>query len=393
MRISNGARPVRLESIPDHYWELIEHCWSSNPKIRPSFDSIVEILKDDKYALTEFGVETNLTELHEYQNRIENAVANDESKESLIREINELKTKIKKGPHEYSDILKLNILDSEMIHNLRTIREISSGGGGKVLEVGKEEKYALKMMHTGDHSIEDFKGFISEYEKLIKLKHPNIVDAYGIFMSDATTPPSILLELCTSDLRNMIKNKAYKGKSDIVKWVYQIVEGMKFVHKNDIVHRDLKPSNILIAKDGKIRISDFGIAKLMSTEEQGTTRGAGTQKFMAPEILKEEKYNEKADVYSFGVLLYFILSDGEMPKINIIQVGNGVKAKIPDSFTDFAKELINECWNYNSKDRPSFDEILSRLERQNYKIIEMNNSEVNEVLEFVKEHKKLIPEY
>ena len=137
----------------------------------------------------------------------------------------------------------------------------------------------VRLESIPDHSIEDFKRFISEYEKLIKLKHPNIVDAYGIFMSDATTPPSILLELCTSDLRNMIKNKAYKGKSDIVKWVYQIVEGMKFVHKNDIVHRDLKPSNILIANDGKIRISDFGIAKLMSTEEQGTTRGAGTQKF------------------------------------------------------------------------------------------------------------------
>lgn len=405
--IAKGNRPVKLNNIPDHYWELIEYCWDDNLDSRPSFNEIVEILKDDKYALTEFGVETNLDELHEYQNRIENMVNNDESKESLIRELEESKEslireveklkkkikKIEKKQKQSPSIYKLNILDSDMIQNLRIIKEISSGGSGKVLEVGKEEKFALKMMHTGNHSIEEFKGFIEEYEKLIRLKHPNIVEAYGIFMSDAKTPPSILLELCTNDLKTMINTKSYKGKSDIVIWIYQIVEGMKFVHKNGIVHRDLKPSNILIGKDGKIRISDFGIAKLMTTEEQSTTRGAGTQKFMAPEILREEKYNEKADVYSFGVLLYFILSGGEMPKINIIQIGNGVKAKIPDSFTKFAKDLINDCWNSHSKDRPSFEEILSRLEKQNYKVFEMDKSEVNEVLEFVKEHKKLIPEY
>ena len=189
--------------------------------------------------------------------------------------------------------------------------------------------FALKIMHTGNNNFENFKGFIAEYEKLTSLKHPNIVQAYGIFMSDQKTPPSILLELCPRDLTSLIKTHSYKN-SEISIWIYQIAEGMKYVHMKKIVHRDLKPSNILIGKDGKIKISDFGISKLMSAEEQSTTRGAGTQKFMAPEILKEEKYNEKADVYSFGVVLYFILSGGEMPKINIIKMGTGLKAPIPD---------------------------------------------------------------
>ena len=220
--------------------------------------------------------------------------------------------------------------------------------------------------------------------------HPNIVQAYGIFMSDQKTPPSILLELCPRDLTSLIKTHSYKN-SEISIWIYQIAEGMKYVHMKKIVHRDLKPSNILIGKDGKIKISDFGISKLMSAEEQSTTRGPGTQKFMAPEILKEEKYNEKADVYSFGVVLYFILSGGEMPKINIIQMGTGVKAPIPDSFTPFAKKLINNCWNYHAKDRPSFDEILGLLEKNKYKIINLNDSEVREVIKFVKQHKETIP--
>lgn len=71
----------------------------------------------------------------------------------------------------------------------------------------------------------------------------------------------------------------------------------------------------------------------------------------------------------------FIMSGGEMPKITIIiQIGNGVKAKITDSFTKFAKDSINNCQNSHSKNRPSFEEILSKLEKQNYKVFEMDKS-------------------
>lgn len=72
-RIVDGLRFERLENIPDHYWELIVFCWDQDPNNRPSFDEIVNILKDDRFALTEFGVKTNLDELHEYQKRIESS--------------------------------------------------------------------------------------------------------------------------------------------------------------------------------------------------------------------------------------------------------------------------------------------------------------------------------
>ncbi|KAK8896169.1 spindle assembly checkpoint kinase [Tritrichomonas musculus] len=92
-----------------------------------------------------------------------------------------------------------------------------------------------------------------------------------------------------------------------VLYIYQIADGMKYVHLKKIIHRDLKPSNILIGFDGNIRISDFGISKLMTDDEISMTTGVGTQKFKAPELINEIQYNEKVDVYSFGVLVYFIL--------------------------------------------------------------------------------------
>ena len=298
---------------------------------------------------------------------------------SLKEEVENLKKKIKSlEQQKVAPTDSFNILDSSVIKNLRIIREISSGGFGKVLEVGKEETYALKGMHVDDLSISGFKAFIGEYEKLTRLHHPNVVQAYGVFMSDATNPPSILLEFCPKDLQSAIKLESLSNVQLVI-WIYQIVEGMRYVHKCQLVHRDIKPSNILVGKDGKIRISDFGIAKLMTTEEQSTTLGAGSQKFMAPEILKEEKYNEKADVYPFGVLIFFMLSRGEMPKINVVQMEIGKKAEIPSSFSHLAKDLINQCWNYDAKDRPSFDEILSLLEGNNFKLFEFNDQEISEI--------------
>lgn len=70
--ISKGMRPNKQNEIPDHYWELINRCWDDEPSNRPTFEEITELLKDDIYALKEFGMETNMDELHEYQKRIEN---------------------------------------------------------------------------------------------------------------------------------------------------------------------------------------------------------------------------------------------------------------------------------------------------------------------------------
>ena len=123
------------------------------------------------------------------------------------------------------------------------------------------------------------------------IDHLNIMKAYGIFLSDEENPPSILLEYCPENLEQAIKKKSFKN-SQIVCIIYQIAEGMKYIHYWNIIHRDLKPSNILIAKDGKIKFADFGIFKLFSNEEQTMTIGIGTPKFMAPEVLRDNDYNE-----------------------------------------------------------------------------------------------------
>ena len=122
------------------------------------------------------------------------------------------------------------------------------------------------------------------------------------------------------------------------------------------------------------------------------TIGVGTNKFMAPElILEEENYNEKVDVYSFGVLVYFILNKGEMPQIKTGEIIKGRKAEIPSSVCKFTSDLIKSCWNFDPKDRPSFNDICNQMKMNDYKLINLTNSEECEIKAFVQNHQKLLP--
>ena len=211
-------------------------------------------------------------------------------------------------------------------------------------------------------------------------------------MGNEKTPPSILLDFCPMNLENAIEKNSFTREQTVFA-IYQIAEGMKYVHHQNIIHRDLKPSNILVSSDRTIKICDFGISKLMTAEEQSMTKGIGTQKFMAPEIINEEEYDEKVDVYSFGVITFFILSGGEMPNIKIRDIVNGNKADIPSSFTKFAKNLINACWEFDPKERPSFKKICDDIERNNFNLLELNKTETKEVEVMVNNHKQKVPPY
>lgn len=318
--------------------------------------------------------------------------SNDQSVQKLEEEIVRLKKEIERLKRGSVSSTLIDLLSSEVIDGLEKVEELGSGGGGRVYKVYKKEVYALKEMNVSHADHKDFQHFIGEYELMKMLKHPNILETYGIFMSDSKRPPCILLEYCRRNLDDEVKKKSLQAVQ-IVFIIYQIVEGMIYVHFRKVIHRDLKPSNIMITEDGTVKICDFGISKLMTAEEQTMTRGLGTQKFMAPEIINEEDYNEKADVYSFGVLLFFILSGGNMPKIKIRDICNGLKADIPNDFTEFARQLISDCWNFKDTDRPSFKEILERMEANKFQLVQLSNSQSKEVAKMISQHKAKIPTY
>ncbi|KAK8853013.1 hypothetical protein M9Y10_018012 [Tritrichomonas musculus] len=332
----------------------------------------------------------------ELKSKEEKLKTDQETQKNLQKELADLKEQIKEKScnqkTQENEIKELKILKPKDIQNLEEIEEIGFGGTAKVLKVAKKTFFALKQLKKDRLDQSSIRHFFAEYEIMNNLDHPNILKTYGIFLVDKKVTPSILLEYCPFNLDALIKNKSLT-KVKIVCTIYQIIEAMKYIHFRKVVHRDLKPSNILISEDGVIKIGDFGISKLMTIKEQSSTGAKGTFKFMAPEILNEQEYTEKVDVYSFGVLVFMLLNDGNLPSIILRDICLGKKAEIPSFFTEFSRNLIESCWNFDPKKRPSFDEILIELKKNNFGLIELSESELNEVRELVQVHESLIPSY
>jgi serine/threonine protein kinase len=178
----------------------------------------------------------------------------------------------------------------------------------------------------------------------------------------------------------------------------QIAEGMKYLHSKGLVHRDLKTDNILIKCDGPgsessmldlvvkplwiAKISDFGTTKVKmdSIAYANQTTNIGTITFMAPEMYKVERgdqkperfHPKKTDVYSFGLICFAVLT-GEPPPFPTDERGNlsiqtfkdrvreGTRPQLPHYCPDLLSNLIQQCWDGNPDERPNFQEICTKL--------------------------------
>jgi serine/threonine protein kinase len=152
---------------------------------------------------------------------------------------------------------------------------------------------------------------------------------------------------------------------------------MYLVHSGGIVHRDLKPANILLDPTSHCPIiADFGFSREEDVSVTMTSR-KGTPLYMAPELFLDEHvhYSNKVDVFSFGVLLYEIVT-GEKPFQDcggiayrlFDKIRNGSRATIPDTVEPFIRGLISRCWDGNPERRPNFLDIFYELREHQFKI-------------------------
>ncbi len=162
---------------------------------------------------------------------------------------------------------------------------------------------------------EDLDKAEQEAEVLAKLKHPNIVSYIDRF-KDKSGNLCIVMEYC--DDGNLHK-KIYSTENDpynedqIIDWFVQITSALNHVHEKKTLHRDLKPMNIFLTGDGVVKLGDFGVAKVLeNTNEMVKCYDRGTLYYMSPELLNEEPYNKKSDVWSLGcvVKIFYALKLG-----------------------------------------------------------------------------------
>ena len=194
-----------------------------------------------------------------------------------------------------------------------------------------------------------------------KLNHENIIKLYETI--DTEKYVFLILELCDTDLYSYINNN--KINESTTKFIIkQIIEAIKYIMDNNIVHRDLKPHNILInTKTKKIKICDFGFAKEFK-DTLLTDTVCGSPLYMAPELLQNQKYNIKSDIWSIGIIMYEIVMKDHPFKSNNIsdlihKINNNKPILTGSNFSYECKELINNLLIVDYTKRLEWEELFN----------------------------------
>ena len=194
------------------------------------------------------------------------------------------------------------------------IDSVGSGGMADVYKA-KDERLnrfvaikVLKPEYSSDKSfVNKFRG---EAQSAAGLSHPNIVNVYDVGDDDGLH--YIVMELVEGiTLKRFIERKGKLEVKEAVGISIQIAQGMEAAHGNHIIHRDIKPQNIIISRDGKVKVTDFGIAKATNSNTL-TSNAMGSVHYLSPEQARGGYSDEKSDIYSLGVTLYEMLS-GKVP--------------------------------------------------------------------------------
>ncbi|KAF8082979.1 hypothetical protein N665_0798s0017 [Sinapis alba] len=212
------------------------------------------------------------------------------------------------------------------------------------------------------------KQFTKEVTLLSRLSHPNVIKFVGAYKD----PPvyCVLTEyLPEGSLRSFLHKPENRSLSlkKLIEFALDIARGMEYIHSRHVIHRDLKPENVLIDEDFQLKIADFGIA----CEEEYCDLLAddpGTYRWMAPEMIKRKPHGRKADVYSFGLVLWEMVA-GAIPyeDMNPIQaafavIHKNIRPAVPGDCPTAMKALIEQCWSVAPDKRPEFWQIVKVLE-------------------------------
>lgn len=251
-------------------------------------------------------------------------------------------------------------------------RKIGSGGMGNVY-LGRQEttglEAAVKVLPASLAREEGFVlRFTREVEALRKLRHPNIVSLYDSGVDGETY--YYAMEYVDGDtLTQRIRREKRIPWRDAVEMTIQICGALKAAHDAGVIHRDLKPSNLMIAAEGTVKLTDFGVAQVFATAKLTVTGGViGTAEYMSPEQSQGQRATKRSDLYSLGAVLYVMLT-GRPPftgatTVEIIQKQrfgrfDRPKLYVPD-IPSWLDDLVGQLLEKDPDKRPPDAYVLSR---------------------------------
>ena len=219
-----------------------------------------------------------------------------------------------------------------LLDNRYEILEVLGTGGMAVVYKARCHRLnrlvAIKILKDDYLEDEEFRRrFHSESQAVAMFSHPNIVSVYDV--STSVTADYIVMELIEGiTLKQYMEKKGVLNWKETLHFAIQIAKALEHAHSRGIVHRDIKPHNVMVLKNGSVKVTDFGIARMMSKGNTLTKEALGSVHYISPEQAKGGRVDSRSDIYSLGVVMYEMMTgrppyDGESPVAVAIQHING----------------------------------------------------------------------
>ncbi|OVA08866.1 Protein kinase domain [Macleaya cordata] len=251
---------------------------------------------------------------------------------------------------------------------LKFENKVGSGSFGDLYKgTYRTQEVAIKVLKPERINADMQREFAQEVYIMRKVRHKNVVQ----FIGACTRPPSlcIVTEFMSggSVYDFLHKQKGIFKLPSLLKVAIDVSKGMNYLHQNKIIHRDLKAANLLMDENEVVKVADFGVARVQ-TQSGVMTAETGTYRWMAPEVIEHKPYDHKADVFSFGIVLWELLT-GKLPyefltplqaAVGVVQ--KGLRPTIPKNTHPKLVELLEQCWQQNPSLRPDFSEIIETLQ-------------------------------